>query len=318
MKILSESAVGTANGKIILIGEHAVVHGMPAIALPFEAAQVKVEIEPKQGETTVESSYFTGKLSEIPATLYNFVEALKAACNYLHQSYEGLKIKVTSLIPPERGMGSSAAVASALVRSVFSYFNREIANERLFELVSISEKIAHGNPSGLDALIVSNDHSYYFVKGKSPEKLPLDIPGFLIAADTGIKGQTKEAVSDVGQLLRNSREKTSELIHSIGRLSRKAKHAIEDKDTNFLGKILTSAHNHLATLTVSSEQLDQLVHVALESGALGAKLTGGGRGGCMIALANNEEKAQKIAEQLEKAGAKQTWIHPLGDVSNGQ
>lgn len=316
MKILSESTVGTANGKIILIGEHAVVHGMPAIALPFEAAQVTVEIEPKNGETTVESSYFTGKLSEVPATLYNFVEALKAVCKYLNQSYEGLKIKVNSLIPSERGMGSSAAVASALVRSIFSYFNKELTKERLFEFVSISEKIAHGNPSGLDALIVSNDHSYYFIKGETPEKLSIDLPGFLIAADTGFKGQTKEAVSDVGQLLRDSKGKTSELIHSIGRLTKKAKRAIEDKDPRFLGELLTKAHEHLTALTVSSEQLDQLVQVALESGALGAKLTGGGRGGCMIALAEKKDEALKIAEKLEKAGAKQTWIHSLGEDAN--
>src|SRR5699024_2418806 len=116
MKVLSDTASGHAHGKIILIGEHAVVHNEPAIAIPFTSANVKITIEKKLGESTIDSIYHTGKLNNAPKNLSNLIETLNAVCRYFGTTAENMHIKITSNIPAERGMGSSAAVAIALVR----------------------------------------------------------------------------------------------------------------------------------------------------------------------------------------------------------
>lgn len=316
MKILSDQAIGTAHGKIILIGEHSVVYGKPAIALPFPAANVEVIIKQIVGESFIQCSYFEGPLSKIPHSLENLKETIKAVCKELNRDMNGMNISISSLIPPERGMGSSAAVASALIRALFHFFGETLEEEKLLDFIEVSEKIAHGNPSGLDARVVSGENPLYYLKGQMPKPFNLEVSGVLIAADTGLKGQTKEAVEDVAKLLKNSKRKTKQVISSLGDLTKKARKAIENDDVHALGIILSKTHEQLSELTVSNEKLDILVKVALKYGALGAKLTGGGRGGCMIALAQTVEQAKTIANELMKAGAVETWVHPLGEKGN--
>lgn len=312
MKTLSDQAIGTAHGKIILIGEHSVVYNEPAIALPFPAANVEVRIKAIEGESKIFSSYYNGPLASTPVSLYNLRRTIETICEDLNVDTSGMLITVSSLIPPERGMGSSAAVATALIRALYNFFECSLDNETLLYYIGISEKIAHGNPSGLDARITSGTKPVYFIKSKSPETFDLQVTGYLIAADTGLKGQTREAVQDVAQLLRKSKRKTKLLISSLGSLTAQAKSAIEEDDIAALGGILSKAHRHLSDLSVSNEKLDHLVQTALEQGALGAKLTGSGRGGCMIALAKTFDQAKHIANELMKNGAVETWIHSLG------
>lgn len=311
MTLLQKAAVGTAHGKIILIGEHAVVYNMPAIALPFMATTITVTVRSTEGETYINSDYFKGYLSEIPESLDGFKEALEMVCRYLSVSPDGLLIDVESLIPAERGMGSSAAVATALVKALFNYFDAELPNNILKEFVDTAEKITHGNPSGIDSTIVNSLSPIYFQKNETPDFIPLNMDGFLIAADTGIKGQTKEAVGDVAKLVRSAKKQTMDVVHRIGQLTSQAKHAITENNVLSLGDIMNQTHRLLKELTVSNHQLDVLVQTAIKAGAAGAKLTGGGRGGCMIALAETSEHAERIALELEKAGAIKTWIHPL-------
>lgn len=315
MTLLNKTAVGTAHGKIILIGEHAVVYNMPAIALPFMATTTTVTITSIEGETFIDSDYFTGYLSETPEALDGFKTALNNVCVYLNVSAQGLHIDVESLIPPERGMGSSAAVATALVKALFNYFEADLTDKIVKRFVDTAEKVTHGNPSGIDSTIVNSLSPIYFKKDESPTSLPLDMDGFLIAADTGIKGQTKEAVGDVAKLIQSAKDQaknqTISAVNRIGQLTFQAKDAIIDNNVPILGEIMNQTHRLLKDLTVSNRQLDTLVQSALKAGAAGAKLTGGGRGGCMIALAHSMEHAKKIASELEKAGAIQTWIHPL-------
>lgn len=316
MKILSEQAVGTAHGKIILIGEHSVVYNEPAIALPFPVAFVEVTIQPILGDSTIECSYFEGKLAEAPSALENLVKTTEAVCHELNTSFNGMHIVISSVIPPERGMGSSAAVASALVRALFRYFNRSLDDQTLLKFVQISEKISHGNPSGLDARVVSGSDPVYYLKEQLPETFNLVLSGVLVAADTGLKGQTREAVQDVANLLKKSSRKTKRIVNSLGTLTKKARKAIEQDDIHVLGSILSKAHHHLSDLSVSNETLDELVQTAMDHGALGAKLTGGGRGGCIIALTDTVYQAKTVAAELMKAGAVETWIHPLGAEKN--
>lgn len=312
MEVLSNTASGRAHGKIILIGEHAVVHKEPAIAIPFTSANVEVTIDEIFGESTIESIYHTGVISDAPKTLNNLIKTLRAVCVYFDVSTDNLHITINSNIPAERGMGSSAAVATALVRALFNYFDEELPDELLHSFVSISEKIAHGNPSGLDAKVVSSNDSIFFVKDKKADFFKLDLPGYLIVADTGEQGETGEAVTDVGKLVADTKSGAKHLITELGQLTNEARKFIEMKDLPHLGKVSEKAQKRLSELTVSNETLDLLIQTAKDNGALGAKLTGGGRGGCMIALVDKAERAQELAESLLEVGAAKTWIHPLG------
>jgi len=317
MEVLSNTASGKAHGKIILIGEHAVVHNQPAIAIPFTSAKVEVIITRITGESTIESLYHTGKITDAPHTLNNLIETLEAVCQYFAVSTDNIQITINSDIPAERGMGSSAAVATALVRALFKYFNTELPDALLHRFVSISEKIAHGNPSGLDAQVVSSTESVYFKRDQAAELFDLDLPGYLVIADTGQRGETGLAVTDVARLVKDTQTEGKKLIADLGRLTKKARKYIEEKNITDLGNILNKAQSKLKQLTVSNDTLDSLTQIANDNGALGAKLTGGGRGGCMIALIEKADQAQQLAERLLKKGAAETWIHPLGAKING-
>lgn len=318
MEVLSNTAAGKAHGKIILIGEHAVVHNEPAIAIPFTSATVEVAIEKIPGESTMDSIYHYGKLSDAPKQIKNLITTFEEVCQYFNVSTNHFHMTIRSSIPAERGMGSSAAVATAVVRALFNFFNAELTDDLLHRFVSISEKIAHGNPSGLDAKVVSSDEAIYFVKEKRAEPFEIDLPAYLVVADTGDEGETLGAVSAVGKLVADPTSNGLKLVQELGLLTKTVYATIGRKDLHQLGNILDQAQDKLKQLTVSNDKLDRLVEAAKKSGALGAKLTGGGRGGCMIALVDTTEKAQKIADDLLTAGATETWIHFLGANNHGK
>lgn len=292
------------------MGEHSVVYGEPAIALPFYATQIVVTIEPAK-ESLIDSSYFSGKLQEAPASLSNLQQLIKKLQDFF-LDLAGVKITIESTIPPERGMGSSAAVAVALTRSYFDYKDVPLSDVQLLSFVNFSEKIAHGNPSGIDAAATSGTSPLYFIKGQTMDAFPLNLDAYLVVADTGIKGQTRAAVADVAKLMQTDETKYLKLTALLGVLTEEARNAIINNNALHLGKLMDRAHHCLQHLTVSNDTLDHLADTAITNGALGAKLTGGGRGGCLIALAEDRKAAEKIATALEQQGAVKVWIQKLG------
>ena len=312
MKIPTKRATGSAHGKIILIGEHSVVHHQPAIAIPFTSANAEVSIEPAIGDVVIDSLYYQGEMEKAPASLNNLKAILKEVGLFLNQTLRDIKITISSNIPSERGMGSSAAVATALVRALFEYFETELPEELIERLVDISETIAHGNPSGIDASVVRSDDAVYFIRNQKTEHFNSSLPAYLVVADTGQEGETIRAVSDVGKLVADEQTDGRKWIEELGQLTVEAREMIEKQNVTALGKILSQAQILLKNLTVSNQDLDLLVETAMKNGALGAKLTGGGRGGCMIALVKDFNQAEKLAQKLLSANAVETWIHPLG------
>ncbi|KAF1299550.1 mevalonate kinase [Enterococcus sp. JM4C] len=301
---------GKANGKIILMGEHAVVYGEPAIAFPFLATKITATIQ-SCDSFLLHCSYYKGSLEDAPETL----NSIKVLINHLQTEYATgpLLATIESTIPAERGMGSSAAVAVALTRAFFDFIDQPLAQETLLSYVEQSERIAHGNPSGIDAAATSGQDPIYFTKGHPFNFFPLNIDAFLVVADTGVKGQTRAAVKDVANLVSsNDGQEIMRHIHLLGALSKEAKEAISENQVQRLADIMNEAQQHLTKLTVSNQLLDQLIQTALATGALGAKLTGGGRGGCMIALTKTKKEAQVVSQALEKQGAVATWIQGLG------
>ena len=286
--------VGQAHSKIILIGEHAVVYGYPAISLPLLEVEVTCKVVP------AESPWRLYEEDTLSMAVYASLEHLniKDAC---------IRCQIDSAIPEKRGMGSSAAISIAAIRAVFDYYQVELPHDVLEILVNRAEMIAHMNPSGLDAKTCLSDRPIRFIKNVGFTELKMDLSAYLIIADTGVYGRTREAI----QVVQSKGKDALPFLHALGELTQQAEDAIRRKDAERLGQILSQAHLHLKEIGVSSPEADSLVETALSQGALGAKMSGGGLGGCIIALVATLDQAQELAKRLEEKGAVQTWIESL-------
>ncbi|WP_018662723.1 mevalonate kinase [Heyndrickxia acidiproducens] len=312
MKLSQKAAVGTAHSKLILVGEHSVVYGKPAIAVPFTKVKVEAVSVQRPGPLTINCRYYSGILDEVPPKMEGIAACAKATLQALNQPLEDIEIELRSSIPIGRGLGSSAAVAIALVRSLYAFFGQKVPREKLLSLVQIAETYAHGSPSGIDMIAETNEHPIWFEKGKTIRPFPIHLPHYLIVADSGRYGDTFLAVQEIREKKKYEPENVKYAIDRLGEIVYEVKAAIGKKNAGLLGKLLDAAQDQLAALGVSDRGLDHLIETARAAGALGAKLTGGGRGGCIIALAENSRKAEKIACALKKAGAAKTWHFSLG------
>lgn len=304
---------GRAHAKIILIGEHSVVHQQPAIALPLQGLPVTATLTTHDSEQRLVSDYFSGALSDLPGQFAGIHVLLERLLNRFHVPNLGFNLELTSTIPEERGMGSSAAVATAITRAVYDFFDKPLDQATLLKTVNIEEVITHGTPSGIDAATVSANQPIWFIKGQPLQQLPVNLSATLVVGDTGVTGQTSLAVNSVNELL-TDRERPhvgQNLVDHLGQLTWQAATCLRDNQPARLGHLLNQAQLDLAALGVSHPVLEHLLSAANQAGALGSKLTGGGLGGCMISLAANRQSAQKIQQALLSAGAIATWIEPF-------
>ena len=286
--------VGKAHSKIIWMGEHSVVYGYPAIAIPLQGIEVECRIYP--ADEKIHFDYYD-----------TLSTAVYAALEYLNHTDVAVSYDIRSEIPQKRGMGSSAAISIAAIRAVFDYFEQSIDMETLEILVNKAEIIAHSNPSGLDAKTCLSDKAITFIRNIGFSTLDLDLDAYLVIADTGIYGNTREAVEKVAQ----AEEANLPHLAALGDLTEMVQKAIQAKTISEIGPLMTKAHSHLQAIGVSIDKADQLVQISLENGALGAKMSGGGLGGCIIALAQTKAQAEKISKALTEGGAGQTWIEKL-------
>lgn len=306
---LKEKATGKSYAKIIWFGEHSVVYGQPAIAIPIYSVDVTATLHKIPSGQQIRCRYFDGPISEMAENL----RGVKTLTNHLINLFgaQGLSfdLNIESKLPSERGMGSSAATAIAIVRAFFDLFEVNLTRIQLLKLADIEEKITHGNPSGLDSATASSNMPIWFVKNEINEQIDFNLPtSSLVIADSGIKGKTSEAVSLVHNNIVDEPETAKPLIEELGKIAESARDALATADDKRLGELMNRSQRNLAQLGVSNQTLDTFCQVACDNHALGAKLTGSGLGGCVIALAKNQSDAQQISTALRSAGATQTWI----------
>lgn len=306
-----QEGFGKASGKIILIGEHAVVYGQGAIALPFSSVSIDTKVVKIESGIYLDSQFYKGSLDEAPEILKGIKHLIGETLKYLAKEDVALSLIVTSSLPAQRGLGSSAAVSVSIVKALFDYFSVELNNNLLRELVFHAEKIHHSNPSGLDVFVISEERALYFKKDKQMDFIDLDLDAYLVVADTGTQGQTRAAVDSIK--MRYNNDSVKEAIHDLGLLTDQALLAIYSKDLKGLGKIMSQAQEHLKFLGVSNDRLDKFVQKALAAGSLGSKLTGSGMGGCMISLCPDLASAKSVSMTLGEE-TDSVWIMNLKEL----
>lgn len=304
--------IGKAIGKIILMGEHSVVYGEPAIAMPFPSAKIESKVTEGRGQVHLDCFSYNGPLENIPEGFLGLRKVIQKTVEELGEPLEKFNIEIQSTIPPQRGMGSSAAVSAATVRALYKFFNRDLNKDRLTELVNFSETIVHGNPSGIDTAIVVGQEPLYYIKGEPLKIFNFKIDAYLVVADTGQEGETKFAVSKVKEYIDNNGKKGKEVIEALGTLVRDSKKSIKNNKIDELGDFMNQAQELLSRLGVSNSKINNLVSVSRRNGALGAKLTGGGLGGAVISLCKHKKDAEIVSKLLKENGAKNTWTYFMG------
>ncbi|MCR1879440.1 mevalonate kinase [Lactobacillus reuteri] len=315
--MVKQQGIGTSHAKIILMGEHSVVYGQPAIALPLPSVQLSVTLSSRQdNQRIIKSRYYHGSLENLPSSMIGIKKLIDTLSARFNDPETGWDLKIESQLPAERGMGSSAASAIAIIRAFFDYYDEPLDRTLLLQLADIEEQITHRSPSGLDAATVSSDKPLFYVKGRIGVPIEMNLDASLVIADTGKKGATKEAILAVKDELKNNNEKAEEHIKHLGELVNQTKGYLAQNNIVKLGDALNFAQTDLAALNVSDPSLDHLIHVARDNSALGAKLTGGGRGGCMIALMQTAMGARRLASILKENGAHDIWLQPLDKRGN--
>ncbi|MGY5871706.1 MAG: mevalonate kinase [Candidatus Thorarchaeota archaeon] len=309
---------GSGKGKAILFGEHFVVYGFPALAAGISSVTTaKLTRVRSFGHTLVDNrpampGYKEKKYEEQKASLENILRHLN-----IDTTKMGFQIDLEGDLVCASGIGASAASCVAIARSLNDEFNLGLNDDQINEAAYEGEKGYHGTPSGLDNTASTYGGLVWFerdLSGGPPkfEKLKLDKAVNLVIASTGITASTIEVVGAV-KIRKDADPKWFETIsNEYNQLVHDGKEALIQLNLSKVGELMNKNHELLQDLTVSCEELDNLVKVARENDAIGAKMTGTGRGGNMIALAPDEDTAIQIAEALEKARAAGVWTTSFG------
>jgi len=237
------------------------------------------------------------------------MQAIKNVIDHMNVDVSCQKLEITFSgdLFAASGVGASAAQATSLARAINDSFTLMLTDEKINEAAYEGEKAYHGTPSGIDNTASTYGGLIWFVKNldggknimevlQSPKKMPL------VIANSGITASTTEVVADVRRLKEADTEKFVKIFSNYEDLSKKAKSALLKGDDISIGNLMNQNHKLLQEITVSGDINDKLVEVAINNGALGAKITGTGRGGLVIALAENDEVQNNIADAIEKKG----------------
>jgi len=298
-----------------------VVYGESALAVPLRRpkAEATVSQAPAGRPVAVELEDFKlrwlGKPRTIPPEVRPFARIIQASVDRFPEvPAQGWRLNVHSQIPSGCGLGSGTAVSAAAFKAIFRFFRVPHTVHTLSEMVYEIEKLHHGTPSGIDNTVISMCRPILFRRGA--EARIMTVPRsrcFLIIGHTGKRHSTSAVVAAVARARAADKSKYDAIFREIGRLSKLGAKAFEKGLWRELGLLMNRNQELLEHLGVSSPELDALVRAARSAGALGAKLSGAGRGGCMAALTDDPACARRTRRALQAAGAAETFLTGLCD-----
>ncbi|MCB0213863.1 MAG: mevalonate kinase [Anaerolineae bacterium] len=310
----------TAPGKVILFGEHAVVYNRPAIAVPVLKVRAKAELEPSADLDGLQiiapdlGRHYRLSEAEADDALAMIIRSTLAYLKQPHPPRAALT--VSSTIPLGRGLGSGAAISTAIARVVARFYGCELTPAELSTLVYEVEKLYHGTPSGIDNTVVAFAQPVYFVRQQPIERMVVARPFTLVVGDTGRVSPTHKAVGYVRRQWQADPEGYERYFDAAGRIAAAAREIIEQGQSIIaLGRLMDENQTALEAIGVSSPELEQLIQAARRAGALGAKLSGAGWGGNMIALVESQpEVIEAVTRALTKAGASGVIVTEVGGI----
>lgn len=266
--------VGHGNGKTLLLGEHAVVYGMPAIAAGIRLGAVA---------TATRSDAFALRVgAHTPDVGSELLAALQRSAESLGAGPHRLEVDVS--VPLGSGLGGSAAVGVAVARALLAAQGEPETPERVLRAAEAWEKVFHGNPSGVDAAAAYSGGCIWFTKAAGIEPLFVAVPLQLVVCLAGPPASTKLMVEGVQRLGERRPDLLAKSLAGIESLVKNARLCIEAGDMRGLGQLMNYNQMLLSGLFLSTPEIERACSVSRDAGALGAKLTGAGGGGAVIAL----------------------------------
>lgn len=305
----------SAPGKIILFGEHSVVYRGPAVALAIDRRARVIAEERGDKKIFIDAAdlgiagfFEDGGYRPVRGGMRGGV-SLRAIDASARQTMKhmgisgGVSIKVSSEIPIAVGLGSSAAICVATVAAIGELLGGGLSKEEISSLAFEGEKLIHGSPSGIDNNISTHGGILRYERGGGYERYELEGGLPLIVGNTGVRRSTRVMVERVRDLWERERGTVEGIIDLLGRISSQGLDALLRGELGRVGTLMNISHGLLSSLGVSCPELDLLVHSARRAGALGAKLTGAGGGGCMIALAG-VNRLEGVEEAIARSGGR--------------
>jgi len=305
--------VASAPAKIILFGEHFVVYGEPAIVMaidkrayatasPRKDKHIRIEFSDLNMAGTFINEHFEPEKCRLDQkTMFEPIQLIVQKVSEIARRRIGVNVKIHSSIPVAAGLGSSAAIAVATTKAISRLFNADISQDMIYSIALEAERLIHGTPSGIDPAISTYGGILKFQRGKGFTPLKVKENIRLVVGNTHVQRSTKDMVSTVREKYETYPSIVKPIIKAGGKLSLLATLALAEDNLQKIGELMNINHALLYAIGVSSEPLEKLVYAARKAGAYGAKLTGAGGGGCIIALPP-QNRLDSVAKAIKDAG----------------
>lgn len=312
------SGEGIGFGKAILFNEHFVVYGVPAIVSAIGKYTIaKVKSIDQAGwklndNRSATPNYKEDKIEQQRDSINRIIKKMD-----IDLSKKGIEITLDGTLYCASGIGASAASCVAIARALSDHYNMNLSDEEINEIAYEGEKAYHGNPSGIDNTASTFGGLIWFERGEENvmDRINIQTPVEIVMGNSGKVANTSAAVAGVRERKEKYPDKYDEIFARAENIAYLAKAALKEEDYQELGKLMNENHKLLQQIEVSSRELDFLVKLARDAGALGAKLTGGGLGGSIIALTPGKDLQEHVANAIEKEGF-QTVKTVIGAVRN--
>lgn len=298
---------GNGFGKTILFGEHFVVHGIPGIASAIDSTANAIVKKARKGITvTDDRKGAKGYAEKKKLQQLESIERMLIAMG-MDPKKTALDIWLGGNLPGFSGLGASAASSVAIARAIAEEFDLIFSNEKINDVAYEAEKAYAGNPSGIDNTAATFGGLIWFKKNlgvgsNTIEQLNISEPVEIIIGNTGIVANTKAMVAAVAKRKQANPSKYDSVFREAEQLAIKGREALEKFDLKQVGDLMNENHRLLQDIEVTCNELDYLVDLSRKQGAFGAKMTGGGGGGCMLALTPGKYLQKKVASAIENEG----------------